>query len=323
MVVRRTFTSAVAGTLVVAPFVVKARRAHKVPLVGILVTNGSPSVLHFREGLNDLGHIDGKSIIFAYRSANGKQELLADLAAELVRLDPDVLFVLGPAAIKAAMQVTSTIPIVAIELETDPVQSGLVRSLTRPGGQITGLFVDLPSLAAKWLQLIKEAAPRIQRVGVLWDSTTGSGQPAATKAAARGLGLDLQLLEVRTSDDIDIALNAEVRGGERALVVLASPLASAYSKQIADFALTHRLPAISPFWEFAQAGGLMSYGPDLGDFDSRSAAYVDKILKGAKPGDLPIQQPTTFLMMINLKTAKALGLTIPQSLLLRADKVIE
>ena len=321
---RRTFVGSVAGGLFVAPLIAKAQQTPKVPLVGILVTSGkNPSVGNFRDGLRRLGYLEGKNIHLAYRSADGKQAALPDLAADLVRRDADVIYALGPAAVKAAMEATRVIPIVALDLETDPVQSGLARSLSRPGGNITGLFLDLASLTGKWLELLREADPRIQHVSALWDSTTGSGQLAAAKAAAQVFALDLQTLEVRTSADFDDALSAGVRSGARALIVLSSPLTSANSKQIADFTVTNRLPAISPFWEFAQAGGLMSYGPNVGEFDPQAAIYVDKILKGAKPGDLPIERPTKFLMVINLKTAKAFGLTIPQSLLQRADEVIQ
>ena len=305
------------------PLIAKPQQAHKVPLVGILVSSGSPGDSDFREGLRHLGYVEGKNIALAYRSANGKQEALPDLAAELVRLHVDVLYALGRPALKAAMEATSAIPIVALDLETDPVQSGLARSLSRPGGNVTGLFLNLPSLAGKWLELIKEADPRIHHVGVLWDSTTGPWQLAAAKTAAQGFAVDLQVLEVRTSADFAEALNAGVRRGARALVVLSSPIASANSKQIADFTATNQLPAISPFWEFAQNGGLMSYGPNMAKFDPHAAIYVDKILKGAKVGDLPIEQPTKFLLKINLKTAKAFGLTMPQSLLLRADEVFQ
>ena len=320
---RRTFIGNITVGVLAAPLVAKAQKTRKVPLVAILVTSESPGVGNFREDLHARGYVEDKTIALAYRSANGKQELLPDLAAELVRLNPDVLYAMGPAAIKAAMEATSDIPIVALDLETDPVQSGLARTISRPGRNITGLFVDLPSLAGKWMDLLKQADPRMRHVGVLWDSTTGPWQLAAAKAAAASFAVDLQILEVRTSADFDEALNGGVRRGTRALVVLSSPLASANSKKIAEFTVTNRLPAISPFWEFAQAGGLMSYGPDVGEFDRHAAVYVDKILKGAKPGDLPIEQPTKFLMVLNLKTAKALGLTIPQSLLLRADKVIQ
>ena len=320
---RRTLIVGIAGGLVALPLVAKAQQAHKIPLVGILVSSASPGDRNFREGLRDLGYVEGKNIALAYRSANGNQEALPDLAAELVRLHPDILYVSGRPALRVAMEATSAIPIVALDLETDPVQSGLARSLGRPGGNVTGLFLNLASLAGKWLELIREADPRIHRVGVLWDSATGPWQLAAAKTAAQRFAVDLQILEVRTSADFPEALNAGVRGGARALVVLSSPLASANSKQIADFTVTNQLPGICPFWEFAQNGGLMSYGPDMAKFDPHAAIYVDKILKGAKVGDLPIEQPTKLLLMINLKTAKALGLTIPQSLLLRADEVIQ
>jgi putative ABC transport system substrate-binding protein len=226
--------------------------------------------------------------------------------------------------VRAARDATSVLPIVAIDLETDPVASGFARSLGRPGGNITGLFLDLPGLAGKWLELLRAAVPKIQNVGVLWDSGTGSAQLAAVKAAALALAVTLQVLEVRNADDIDTALGAGLNMGAKALVMLSSPLTSVrvYSNRIVEFAASNRLPAVSPFRIFAEAGGLMSYGPDQAEYYRRVAPLVDKILKGARPSDLPIELPNKFELVINMKTAKALRLTMPQSLLLRADEVI-
>ena len=242
---------------------------------------------------------------------------------ELVQRKVDIIFASGPAAISAARDATSVAPIVAMDLETDPVEAGWVKSLARPGGNLTGLFLNLPGLAGKWLELLKAAAPGIRRVGVLWDSTTGSAQLTAAKAAAPAFALELQIMEVRGDEEIDAALTAGVGAGARALLMLSSPAISNRQKKIADFALRNRLPAISAFRIFAEAGGLLAYGPNVNDMRRRAASYVDKILKGAKLGDLPIEQPTKFEMVINLSTAKALRLTIPQSLLVRADEVIQ
>jgi putative ABC transport system substrate-binding protein len=210
-----------------------------------------------------------------------------------------------------------------LDLESDPVENGWVRSLARPAGNITGLFLDFPDLAGKWLELLLAAAPGRNRVGVLWDSTTGSAQLAAARSAAQRFKIDLQVLEIRHSDDIEGALRRGMGAGSTALVALSSPLVSGSSKSIAEFATQNRLPAISAFREFAESGGVLSYGPNLREFYLRAAFFVDKILRGAKAADLPIEQPTKFELLINLKTAKALGLTIPQSLLLRADEVIQ
>ena len=289
---RRTFIGTVAGGLLAVPRVADAQQAGKRPVVGVLITDArrSLTIPLLVQGLGDLGYVDGKNIVIEIRSAGGKPEAFRGLAAELVQLKVDVIFAAGPAAIRAASDATTAIPIVALDLETDPVQAGWVRSLARPGSNITGLFLDLPDLAGKWLELLREAVPGIRRVGLLWDSTTGSAQLIAAKAAAQRLS---------------------------------SPNIYQASKQIADFVVKNRVPAISPFRSFADAGGLMAYGPKFDDFRRRAALYVDKILKGAKPGDLPIEQPTTFELVINMKAAKALGLTIPQALLLRADEVIQ
>lgn len=323
---RRAFIATVTGGLLAAPHIAGAQPARQVPVVGVLATAATPQGASLRvlvQGLRDLGYIDGKTIAIEIRSAGGNPDALPRLAAELVQLKVDVLYAIGPAAVRAARNATPVLPIVALDLETDPVQAGWVRSLARPGGNLTGLFLNFPGLTGKWLELLREAAPGIRRVGLLWDSTTGSAQVDAAKAAAQRFAIDLQVMEVRSSDDFDAALRAGLSAGSRAIVLLSSPLISSGSRQIADFVVKSRLPAISPFRRFADAGGLMAYGPNLQEFYRRSATYADKILKGAKPGDLPIEQPTTFELVINQKTAKALGLTIPQSILLRADEVIQ
>ena len=324
MMDRRTFIGTVAGGLLAGPPIAGAQQAGKLPVVGILINNAasSPTLRAFTQGLSDFGYVDGKNIIIEIQSAGGKPGALPGLAAELVQRKVDIIFATGPAAIRAARKATSVAPIVAMDLETDPVEAGWVKSLARPGGNLTGLSLNLPGLAGKWLELLKAAAPGIRRVGVLWDSTTGSAQLTAVRAAAQGFALDLQVMEVRSDAEVDAALGAGVGAGSHALVVLTSPAISNHQKEIADFALKNRLPAISPFRSFADAGGLIAFGPDVNDMRRRTASYVDKILKGAKLGDLPIEQPTKFEMVINLKTAKALGLAIPQSLLLRADEVI-
>jgi putative ABC transport system substrate-binding protein len=322
---RRKFIGRVAGALLAGPHIADAQQAGKLPVVGILINNAasSPTLRAFTQGLRDLGYVEGKNIIIEIQSAGGKPSALPGLAAVLVQRKVDIIFATGPAAISAARDATSVAPIVAMDLETDPVEAGWVKSLARPGGNLTGLFLDLPGLAGKWLELLRAAAPAIRRVGVLWDSTTGSAQLIAARAAAQGFALDLQVIEVRSDEEIDAALGAGVGAGSRALVMLSSPTISNHQKGIAAFALKNRLPAISPFRSFPDAGGLIAYGPDVNDMRRRAASYVDKILKGAKLGDLPIEQPTKFELVINLKTAKALGLTIPQSLLVRADEVIQ
>jgi putative ABC transport system substrate-binding protein len=236
-----------------------------------------------------------------------------------------VIYAVGPSAVTAARGATRTIPIVALDLETDPVQAGWVRSLARPGGNVTGLFLDAPALAGKWIELLSAAAPDVRRLGLLWDSITGPAQLDAARAAAKGMRIDVQVMDFRRADGIETALRAGVGSGINGVVLLGSPLVSsnAASKQIAEFATQNRLPAISPFRAFSDAGGLMSYGYIADDFQPRTGGFVARILKGEKPGDMAIELPSKFELVINLKTANALGLTIPQSLLLRADEVIQ
>jgi putative ABC transport system substrate-binding protein len=322
---RRKFIAAFAGSSLAFSRIARGQGSDRVPVVGVLVTEaiGNISLPILVQGLRDLGYVDGKNIVIAVRSAGGVPAAHASHAVELVRLKVDVIYATGPAAIRAAKEATSTIPIVALDLETDPVAAGWAQSLARPGGNLTGLFLDVPGLAAKWLELLNVAAPKVDRIGIVWVPSTGSAQLNAAKAAAPRFGLRLQVIEVRSADELDGALAAGVRAGARALVILSSPLVATHATRLADFAARSALPAISPFRRFADANGLMSYGPDFDDFRTRSASYVDKILKGANAADLPIQQPTKFELVINLKTAIALGLTIPQSLLLRADEVIQ
>jgi putative ABC transport system substrate-binding protein len=322
---RRVFIVGAAGGLLAWPLVAAAQPG-KVPVVGVLNPIGPRGDIpdNARQGLRDLGYVDGKNIAFEVRFAGGNPETFPGLAADLVHRKVDVLLAIGPAALRAARDATSVIPIVAVDLESDPIQAGFARSLAQPGGNITGLFLDQASLVGKWLELISEAVPGTRRIAVLVDTATGPWQLASIKRAAEKLRIELQVLEVRNSAELDQALGAAVKGGSHALITLSSPLFEGVpgGKQIAEFTMEHRLPAISFSKRFAVYGGLMAYGPNRSEYTNRSHIYIDKILKGAKPGDLPIEQPTKFELVINLKTAKALGRTIPQSLLLRADEVI-
>ena len=323
---RRTFVGTLTLGLLAAPLIVEAQQAGKMPVVGMLLAGAGPRsgiADTVRQGLRELGYIEGQAIGFDIRFAAMKQEAFPGLAADLVRRHVDVLVAGGPAAVRAANDATSTIPIVAVDLESDPVQAGFARSLAQPGGNITGCFLDQPGLTGKWLELIREAAPGTRRVAALVDVTTGPWQLAALKAAAEKLRIELQVLEIRSSGELDHTLGAGALGGPRAMVQLSSPIFDNSAKRIADSTAKHRVPAISMFRSFAIAGGLMSYGPNQRKYYKRLAVYVDKILKGARPADLPIEEPTKFDLVINLKTAKALGLTIPPSLLLRADEVIQ
>jgi ABC-type uncharacterized transport system substrate-binding protein len=323
---RRTFLCGLAGGLA-APLTAEAQPTGKIPVVGVLNSGAGPrstSVDTARQGMRDLGYIEGQTIAFEVRFAGMKLETLPSLAADLVRRNVDVILVSGPAGIRAVRDATRTIPIVALDFESDPVEARFARSFAQPGGNITGCFLDQPGLTGKWLDLIVEAVPGTRPVGVLVDLTTGPWQLAALKASAAKLGIKVQVLEIRKAGEVDSALAAMVKSGVRALVQLSSPLFDGLlAERIADFTLKHRLPAISLFRRFADGGGLMSYGPNQVEYYKRLSVYIDKILRGAKPADLPIEQPTKFELVINLKTAKALGLTIPQSLLVRADEIIQ
>ena len=325
---RRTFIGGVVFNILAGSSIVDAQQPRKMPVVGIMITTAlttgmnAQTIAALRAGLRELGYVEGQNIVLELRSAGGKPEALGGLAEELVRLNATILCAFGPAAVRAAVAATRTIPIVALDLETDPVQAGWAKSLAHPGGNVTGLFLDLSALTGKWLELLRAVLPALRRFALLWDSTTGAAQLNAMKATAREIRIDVDVLEIRNTDEVDAALRAAVTSGSKALVMLSSPIVRNSSKQIAEFTMKNRLPAISPFRPFVDFGGLMSYGPDLEDFFRRCATYVDKILKGASPGDLPIEQPLKFQLVVNLRTSKALGITIPQSLLLRADEVI-
>ena len=281
----------------------------------------------FREGLREFGYVEGHNIAFEHRWAEGRTEPLPDLAAQLAQLKVDVIVVGSTPATRAAMQATTTIPIVAATM-ADPVSDGLVASLARPGRNVTGLTFLGPELGAKRLELFKEAVPRVSRAAVLWHpgvygEHTMKNMVKELEAAARPRGVHLQLVEARGRDDFNEAFSAMVRQRADALIVLPSPIFFQERRHLVDFAAKHRLPAMYPYREAADGGGLMSYGASTSDLFRRAAKYVDRILNGAKPADLPVEQPTKFELVINLRTARALGVTIPPSLLLRADRVVE
>ena len=273
-------------------------------------------------GLAERGYVAGKSIALELRSGNGEREALPGLVADLVRSSVDILLVVGPAATRLAVAATKTIPIVSIDLESDPVQNGWIKSLSRPGGNLTGFFLDLSGMAAKWLQLLREAVSRVRHVTLLWDTASGPVQLAAARAAASGFSLQSETVEIENWNAFETALDAAVRARTQAFVVLSSPSAFQHSARFAAFALRSRIPAISPFRPFADAGGLMSYGPDLTLFFRRTAITIDRILKGTPPAEVAMELPTKYEFVINHVTATSLGLKLPQSLLLRADEVI-
>jgi putative ABC transport system substrate-binding protein len=327
---RRTFLCGLTLGTLTTPFVGEAQQTRKIPRVGVLAgqsPNDSPAppILAFRQGLRELGYVEGQNIGIEWRWAHGKLERFPDLAAELVKLEVDIIVAATLPGVEAAQKATrGTIPIV-MGFVSDPVAYGLVASLARPGGNITGLGVPTPEMGGKRLQLLREFAPTVGRVAVLSDpSQPGiSVELKGTEVAARALGVQLQVAEAHSSGELDRAFAAIVRERVAAIVVLPGTVLFANRARIGQLAAKHRLPTSGWTREFPEAGCLMSYGANLPDAARRAAYFVDKILKGAKPGDLPIEQPTKFELVINLKTAKAIGLTIPQTLLLRADQVIE
>ncbi len=302
-----------------------AQETHKVSRIGVLFggSPGDPLAESFEQGLHDLGYVEGRNIRIEHRWAEGQGERLPGLAAELVRLNVDVIVAPSQAAL-AAKKATTVIPIV-MPIITDPVRLGLVASLARPGGNATGFATQNDELPGKWLAMVKEGFPKVSRVAFLWSPIyDGGAQLRAAEAAAPSLGLRLQAFKLERPEDFGAVFSALQKHRTEALIVSSSPFFYAHRTRLVEFAAKHRLPTIYHQSEFVVAsGGLMSYAPDFRELFRRSATYVDKILKGAKPGDLPVQQPTKFELVINRKTAQALGLMIPQSLLLRADKVIE
>jgi putative ABC transport system substrate-binding protein len=323
---RREFITLLGGAAVAWPFAARAQqRTGKIPRVGFLLNVQSELVVALFEGLRDAGYIDGQSMVVETRFSGTMLDRISDFANELVALNCDVIFAAGPYAIQALMGATNTtpIPIVAIDLESDPIANGWASSIGRPGGNLTGFFLDLPELGGKQIELLKEAVPTLSTVALLWDVTVGLTQFRVTEAAARTAGVAPLSLPIQRLEDFKEAFNRAAREQAHAVVVLSSPLIFGRRSQIADLALSTHLPTISLFTLFPRSGGLMAYGPNFPEMWKRAATYVDRILKGAKAGDMPIERPSRFELVINLKTAKALGLELPWFLQQRADEVIE
>jgi putative tryptophan/tyrosine transport system substrate-binding protein len=325
MITRRTFVGTVGGGLLVAPLAGEAQPARKVYRIGLLspITQGF-GVEAFREGLRDLGYVEGHNIVVEHRSAEGRLERLPELAAELVRLRVDVIVTVVTQASLAAKNATKTIPIVMLAVG-DPVGAGLVASLAQPGGNVTGTSNQTIEIAGKQLELLRNAVPKLRVVAVLWNPANPVYQAQivkATEAAARDLGIQLRMLAARDAKEIDSAFTAMIAEGAEALLVIMDPVLDVHLARIAALAANGHLPSIGGFGRYAQVGGLMAYAANFSQQARRTAVYVDKILKGIKPGDLPVEQPTKFDLIVNLKTAKALGLTIPPAVLARADEVI-
>jgi putative ABC transport system substrate-binding protein len=323
---RRAFITLLGGATA-WPLAARAQQAAKVARIGHLdlgpASARASRIEALRAGLRDLGYVEGKNIVIEFRWAE-RVEQLPELAAELVRMNVDIIFAPSSTMVEPARQATKTIPIVFAN-HADPIGSGHVASLPRPGGNITGLSMLLTDLVAKELEILAQAIPHATRIGVLWNPTTPSHQLAlpAVETAGEKLGVRLVVVPARTADDFEGAFSTMSQAGVAGLLVVASPLFTIQRAPLAELALKHRLPEMVGTREEAEAGGLMSYGADLNDLVRRAALYIDKILKGEKPADLPVEQASKYQLVINLKTAKALGLEVPPTLLARADEVIE
>jgi putative ABC transport system substrate-binding protein len=312
------------GAAATWPLAVRAQQqAGKLPRIGGIQTEPSELVEAFSQGLREAGYVDGQNIILDTRYHYGSLERSDEFARELVALKCSVIVAGGPYAIRAVLKETNTIPTVGIDLESDPVANGWAKSLARPGGNFTGLFLDIPELGGKQIELLKSVVPTLTRLAVLWDAAIGTLQFHATETAARSSGVTLESFPIRTAEEIKDAVEHAAQRHVDGIIVLTSPLIFNQRSQIADLALKARLPTINGFNVYPKVGGLMAYGPNFPSIFKRAASYVDRILSGANPGELPIERPTKFELVINLKTAKALGLQLPWQLQQLADEVIE
>jgi putative ABC transport system substrate-binding protein len=309
------------------PHVARAQQSPGLPKIGFLFPGPEAAlpqrITLFLDGLRNAGFDSPSQATLITRATGGDPSRVTPLLAELIASKIDVLVVLGPGTVRAAHAATSTIPIVTFDLESDPVESGFLASFARPGGNITGVFLDFPNFSTVWLQLLKEAVPSLSRLVVLWDPSTATIQTRAVDAAARSVNVAIEVLPVEPPAGLDAVFDEASARHPDGLLLLSSPIMSVYSKQMAELTVKHRLPAISLFANFARSGGLMAYGPDVDELYRKTAAMVAKVLKGARPADLPAERPDRFELVLNMTTARALSLTIPNSLLARADDVIE
>lgn len=326
---RRAFVTALMSGLLASPRATRAQTpAVRVVKVGVLRAAPDVSIFRrnfdmFRQALRQSGFIEGTSLTIEYRVRAGTTEEIAGLAAELVRLGMDVVVAIGPAAVRAAAVATKSIPIVAVDLESDPIAEGFVTGLARPGRNITGLFLDFPELSGKWIELLKEIVPRLSRITVTWDPSTPPNLLRGAEAAARSVRVQLFPLEAPALPGLAAAFESATQRRAGAVLVLPSPMVNSSRQEIIEIAARHRMPTIMAFPEFAEEGGLIAYGPDVAGMFRQAGDVAVRILRGAAPGEIPIERPARFELIVNRKTAASLGLTVPRSLLARADKVIE
>ena len=312
-------------SFVLAPLAAEAQQTGKVARVGVLLFGtpaADPNLAAFVSGLRDLGYVEGRNLAFEYRSAEGRPERVRELALQVASLKPDVIVVLGGDMVPFVKDATSTTPVVMLTSQ-DPVEAGVITSFGRPGGNLTGVAFVSSETAGKRLQFLKEAIPSLTRVAVLWNPDHPDGEYRDIETASRRLAIHVQSLEARRPEDFDGAFQSVTRARAQALMVVSSRFMNLSRSRILEFVSKQRIPLVTGWGPWVRVGGFLSYGPDLDALVKRAASHVDKILKGTKPADLPVEQPTKFELVINMKTAKALGLTIPQTLLLRADQVIE
>jgi putative ABC transport system substrate-binding protein len=322
---RREFISLIAGA---TAWPLRARAEQPaLPIVGVVHAASLEANAHmvagFQRGLAEAGYVEGKNVSVEYHFTNFRPELLTEAVGDLVRRNVGVIFAAEPAGVAVVSKIKTSIPVVALDLESDPLAKGYVKSLARPGGNMTGMFLDLPELCGKQVGLLKEIVPRLSRIAIFGIPELNAAQFTATEKAVQALALEAEILEVRVPNDFEQALEAARMRHDEAGILLSSPLVFDRSKQIGEIALTKRLPLISLFGEFPKSGGLIAYGPNVIEIFRRCGDYVAKILRGAKPSDLPIQRPERFDLVINLKTATALGLDVPKQLQQLADEVIE
>jgi putative ABC transport system substrate-binding protein len=323
---RRQFISLLGGAVVAYPLAAHAQPA-SVPKVGFVYpgpeARGKDHAIHVLDGLRSEGFREPEQVVLLTRVMNGDPTRAAPILDELIAAKVDILVPSGPQVTRAASAATSSIPIVTIDLESDPVETGLLTSLSRPGGNVTGVFLDFPDFGTTWLGLLREAVPHLASVSILWDPATSRVQTKAVIAAAQRIGIKINVIEVKSAAELDTAIDAAAMHRADGLVVLSSPIMAIHSRQIAEVTLKHHLPTIFMFPEFAIDGGLMAYGPDLDGLYRELGVMAGKVLKGSRPAELPAERPTRFELIINSKTAKTLELTIPGTLLARADGVIE